>query len=455
MADTYDIKIVDAGDANAVRALNAELEKTRATIREIGSGGIKATTSEVEALIRKREQLSNAVEKLGASGAGGLLPPPLPKAAGAGLSASSVAAGVGVAAAAIAVGFLVKNLADGAREASQLAKGLDSLGTDEKADRIKQLGELANVLERNSGILIEYGRNWEEASRKGSDFFTAAGTGLAPVLNSIAEAINAVPAAKLGEDFGLLAGGILKVLNPLTALESAWKNLPPEVRAGIGVAGDIATGGPFRKGVTGFLSDANEEDNRRAAAIQDKRLDEEFFGKIDAANARAALSPAERIAAARRKLGSGGTGEREEALRELSTLEPNVLNANLDAITSLEDAKAKRRGDSQAIRENAYISTYGGLIKRGVSPELAQQLANEKDLAANDPGSVRVSSLASRGGGVAESLAAARAATNGSSPLDQQRVLELQARQLERSNTLLEQIRTGIEQIEIKTTNYQ
>lgn len=356
-----------------------------------------------------------------------------------------VAAGAATAAAVVSVGLLAMRMAEGARDAAKMAKELDGLGDTDRAQRVRELGKLGEVLERNSALLLEYGRNSEHASSKVSDFFTAAGTQLVPILNEVAKAIDSIDAVGLGEKFGRMAVMVTQAATPIFSFIEAYNRLPDPIKKTIqsSTVSLINPAAGLTMAALNYLPDPNKAKEAEAEADRRARLSKEWTADLDLARKDARdgqqMLPWERsepfsrlklldkrrdqlveqISSATNLDGSLMTaGQMQEAKKKVMGLDSSIFSLSNQVEDATSSAKfdtrlnnAKLRGDSDTVRQLEYIKEYQALLGKGVMPDQAEQLAVSTD-ALRHRESLQVSGLAARGGSMGESAAAAMANQN-------------------------------------------
>ena len=445
---TYDIKFQAKADTasleqveNRLKQINAEIEK----MSRSGNFGPDLTKLVNEETGLKMQQLK--LQTVGApSPAAQAGAAALPEAAGvagsglSGLAVGGIAAGVAVAAVATAVVAAGAAMVAAAGQASDLAQELDKLDSPGKAERIRELGDLGEVLDRNGQILLEYGRSWDEIKTKPGDFIAGFGSAVTPVISEVAGKLEDVQAAKAGEDFGLFAKGVLETVTSFEKLkgvlgDGGWWLRPVGESAGAMVAGqraDAATSeaeaaarrarklAPIEAGRTGDVL------GKSADTLMQNRLDP---------ISRATEVEIEREREIQKSLDTGlPEGERNaarkriEALnKEYAGLDAKIQRVNREAEMELALGAATAAGDSQRVRELNYIKNVQDLTSKGLDEGTAREIADQRDAAAGRQ-AVAVSALAASGHDRGESRAAAEAALSGNAPLDMQRINETLSR---------------------------
>jgi hypothetical protein len=415
-------------------------------------------------LLRKGGRVASSLGMHGASRAASGTAAGIEGAEMMGLGAGAAVAGAAVAAVAVAVAAAGAAMVAGAGQAAELAKELDKLDKPGKSERLHELGDIGEVLNRNGQILLEYGKNWDAVKRKPADFIQGLGTAVAPALNEVAAKLNSVNAAKAGEEFGLLAKGIAQVLNPLSALKTYAESMPDSVK-NVASGASNTIGGALDRLLAPVIDNAKMSADwwaALAAKIMGSEKGKQTDSEKEAAERRAKkeipfeqevagealglqnkkimrglqdphMQVAENEAELKSELAKTRDIEQEKGTRaaawkriselnqERAGLEKNSAKANREAEMEKEIGDATEKGDGQRVRELNYAKTVQGFINRGVDEDTAWEIAGQKDRAGRQPGTV--SALARMGGAVGESMDAA--GNNARGELNTQRIHDL------------------------------
>lgn len=415
--------------------------------------------------------MTQAAERASAlAGALGRIPP------------ASALAVVGVGALAVGIGIAIKTLADGARQAADLAKELDGLSGADRELKARELGQLGEVLERNSATLLNYGEHLDKASRKGSDFITAFGAGFAPVLDEVAKAIDSLNMAALGEKFGNLAAAITQATVPLVGFLELYNRLPGGVQQQLQQVGMFAVSPAL--GIANLVADqlpqqdqaeATEELRARNARNWTRDLDLRRRDEMEGAAPRLPGSQEDPVALRRMftqrrdelvDMVRSGTARDGESLlsfgdaknamkrildfdKQITALNQRIEKANAEAENSTALNEAKARGDASEVSRLEWMRIYRGLIAKGVddSQGLATRATNAEFAAKEtERRPVELSDAAVRGGSPLEAMMAAAEALSGRES-ETIRLLSRQATAAESANTKLDAIQSSINDI--------
>jgi hypothetical protein len=439
---TYDIKFQAKADTKSLEDVEARLKQINAELDKMSKSGnygpdmTKLVNEETSLKLQQvKMQSFRSPAAAGAAEAGATAAPQL--AGGmSGLATGAAVAAAGVAVVATAVLAAGAAMIDGARRASDLAQELDKLDQPGKAERLRELGDLGDVLQRNGQILLEYGKNWDEVKRKPEDFLSGLGTAVAPALNEVTEKLNSVNAAKAGEDFGLWAKGIWETVTSVEALKSAWNDGSLTFKPVAQATRDLIDS--QRADQAAAEAEAAERRQRELGPIEQRKtadalaksskglmqnqldpvsrsVDVEIEREKEIAKSMDLSLPEGERSASRRRL--------EQLNKEYAGLDLKINRASRDATMERDINAATASGDSQRVRELEYLKNYQGLINKGVGEDLAREIAGQRDASAGRK-DVPVSSLAAAGHSIGESRAAAEASAAGRAPLDMQRINE-------------------------------